>query len=286
MRFCLCFLLVLSALSHAQVTQKGSTTRGDRPKCWLVTKSGRYDLRALSIVGGEHELEDNRNGKKMKFFFNVCGQITKSCNSEPGKDKNDSGPPAGPSDKNLAAIAHTYINNQFHNCITVGTLDSMILTELTHVGRVNDAGVNLTYIGTDRCPYRYADKVRMQILVTCNPDGGLGAPVSVDSADPCDFIVHWPSTAGCPRRGMSAGSLCVVFFFFIMFMYCCIGASYQMEEKGATGWEIMPHFEMWSSLYELCRDGCRFTYSTIMKVVRPDHAEEYEPVYGGPAASF
>lgn len=57
---------------------------------------------------------------------------------------------------------------------------------------------------------------------------------------------------------------------------------YQVEEKGASGWEMIPHLEFWQWLFELCVDGVRFTRATVMHLLYPDDPN-YAPLPSGPS---
>jgi 1,2-dihydroxy-3-keto-5-methylthiopentene dioxygenase len=61
---------------------------------------------------------------------------------------------------------------------------------------------------------------------------------------------------------MSIGSLLIILFFSLVFLYFVGGALYMKFARGAKGKEIIPNQRFWSSLPGLIRDGLMLTTQT------------------------
>ena len=55
----------------------------------------------------------------------------------------------------------------------------------------------------------------------------------------------------------------IVFFVGLVFPYFVLGSVYLRFGRNATGVEVIPHYEFWSSLPGLVRDGFMFVFNKI-----------------------
>ncbi|XP_025096366.1 uncharacterized protein LOC112565231 isoform X2 [Pomacea canaliculata] len=68
----------------------------------------------------------------------------------------------------------------------------------------------------------------------------------------------------CPRRettGLSAGSILLIVFFVLLFVYIVGGVAFQVGVRKSSGKEIIPNYTWWFSLPTLIKDGVKFTVS-------------------------
>ncbi|XP_071559082.1 uncharacterized protein [Temnothorax nylanderi] len=108
------------------------------------------------------------------------------------------------------------------------------------------------------------DGIKLTINIVCFPEDKTS--FSLDSASPesKNFFFKLVSPYGCkiaPEKGLSTGSVLVIFFFVIAGVYFIGGIIVLRTLRGATGWEMVPNHDFWCKLPSLVRDGVVFTFN-------------------------
>ncbi|XP_028414016.1 uncharacterized protein LOC114536938 isoform X1 [Dendronephthya gigantea] len=67
-----------------------------------------------------------------------------------------------------------------------------------------------------------------------------------------------PSSNQGKKGNLSTGSILVITFFVVLVIYLVSGALFMKYRRGATGKEIVPNVDFWSSIPGLVKDGCVF----------------------------
>ncbi|XP_070532864.1 cation-dependent mannose-6-phosphate receptor-like isoform X3 [Ptychodera flava] len=72
-----------------------------------------------------------------------------------------------------------------------------------------------------------------------------------------------------PSHGVSIGTMLIVIALSGVILYCGVGFLFQRTVYGAQGMDQIPHYEFWSSLPGLIKDGCGFVSSNC-KTKQPE----------------
>jgi hypothetical protein len=100
---------------------------------------------------------------------------------------------------------------------------------------------------------------------TANP-GGIVSIIELPPAGSCIYDIKFHSIYGCPTGGGGsdvAGWVVVGIIFGGFFLYFVIGMLYQWRVKQASGRELIPNSEFWSSLPGLIVDGFKYTFAKL-----------------------
>jgi len=96
-----------------------------------------------------------------------------------------------------------------------------------------------------------------------NDNGGGGSDPDGPSAD-----------------SISGGSVFLIVFFVLLFVYCAAGAAYQFKMKDSRGLDLIPNLEFWKDLPFLIKDGCVFCYQKtrdlIMRITSRGGSTSYQ----------
>jgi len=106
---------------------------------------------------------------------------------------------------------------------------------------------------------------KAQLLLICDPLGGLGAPVLIEEAnknvDYCYYVFEWTTNVVCPkgmklaRQGMRPSLLVLIILGVGTAVYLVLGVAYRRFVTGARGMEQVPNLEMWRNIGEFVADG-------------------------------
>jgi hypothetical protein len=66
-----------------------------------------------------------------------------------------------------------------------------------------------------------------------------------------------------PSSGLSSGSVFLLIFFTVLFVYCLGGAVYNTKRKGTKGMESIPNIDTWRALPGNIKAGCSFTKAKL-----------------------
>lgn len=115
---------------------------------------------------------------------------------------------------------------------------------------------------------------QMKIVLTCSE---LGKPPTVkeETGQVNVYKVAISSPEVCPKKvqpnsggsgGPSTGTILVIIFFVVLVVYLVAGVLFMKYRRGATGREVIPNIEFWSSLPGLIKDGCVFFGKNIKEL--------------------
>ncbi|KAK3737157.1 hypothetical protein RRG08_016462 [Elysia crispata] len=83
--------------------------------------------------------------------------------------------------------------------------------------------------------------------------------------EPCSYLFEMKHQAVCldaPSGGLSVGSILLIVFFSVAFVYLVVGFLYSRFVLGAKGMEQIPNYEFWKDFGNLQADGCDFLCRT------------------------
>lgn len=240
----------------------------DRDECeWTVPGTSRtYDLTGMVRAGKDEKddwkAEEDIQGFKFDYYFNVCGNSIKGCN---GHDTSASqyqifgGTSAG-----CIPLAENWKDNGHKN---------MKWSEFGNPGSDSSSGgVAIKYINGQVCSTG-GEKFSLTLKIPCGTtkrqagvfNDGLDPKkfvVEQDSASGCEYTITFPAIEdGCPGSGHGSnwGWYFIFFFLMTLALYFGVGIFFRMKKLGYTGRDAIPHIEFWESLPGLVVDGIKFT---------------------------
>lgn len=235
--------------------------------CEWTSPGGRtYDLsdmvRTGSNADNDWKAEEDIQGFKFDYYFNVCGDSIKGCNNH-----------------HTSASQYQIFGGTSAGCIPLGEAWSekgKDNTEWSEFGKPDSdpksSGVILKYKNGQVCSTG-GEKFSLAIKIPCGDtvrkpgekNDGLDPKkfvVEQDSASGCEYTISFPAIAdGCPGSGRNSnwGTYFLVFFFLGLTGYVGGGVAFRMKKLGYTGKDALPHLEFWESLPGMIMDGVKFT---------------------------
>jgi len=104
------------------------------------------------------------------------------------------------------------------------------------------------------------------ITFVCNSSATTKAPPVFIAEPGTEYQFLWVSAYACPSNrpsgggsgGLSGGSIILIIVLCVMVVYLAAGITFQKVKNNASGLELIPNVEFWSSLPGLVRDGILF----------------------------
>ncbi|XP_067649793.1 uncharacterized protein [Haliotis asinina] len=94
-----------------------------------------------------------------------------------------------------------------------------------------------------------------------NPPGSALYYFTLTSKHCCPNAGPGPKPGDTGGGGLSAGSIVVIIFFALAFLYILGGLGFQTFVRKASGREMVPNYNLWSALPGLIRDGFILTFT-------------------------
>ena len=138
-----------------------------------------------------------------------------------------------------------------------------------------DGEVVVTYSGGDMCG---SSDYKSQITFVCDTDETGDGKVKFVGESNCLAVFEWSSVHAClssgggaappaEKKGLSTGSIMVIIFFVLAFVYLAAGMAYRFRFKEARGLDMIPNRSFWAAIPGLVFDGVKFTFQTIRGLV-------------------
>ncbi|XP_060075675.1 cation-dependent mannose-6-phosphate receptor-like [Ylistrum balloti] len=108
---------------------------------------------------------------------------------------------------------------------------------------------------------------RARIMIICDEDVDVGSErinifeENTNKTGECYYLFEMASSAACRTKpavtfGLSLGSILVIVFVSVVFLYLLLGIAYQRFVLGAKGMEQLPNYSFWQDFGNLQSDGC------------------------------
>ncbi|KAI8747634.1 cation-dependent mannose-6-phosphate receptor-like isoform X1 [Biomphalaria glabrata] len=106
---------------------------------------------------------------------------------------------------------------------------------------------------------------RSLIMITCDEEADDSSPMMFleeenSKSDDCFYLFEIKHKTVCPvpagGSGLSVGSILVIVFFSVLFVYIVVGFLYQRFVLRSKGIEQFPNYEFWKDFGNLQADGC------------------------------
>jgi len=247
---------------------------GDQPapknsdECeWTAPGSSRtYDLSGMVRTGtdalNDWKAEEDIQGFKFDYYFNVCGDSIKGCNNH-----------------KTSASQYQIFGGTSAGCIPLGEAwsengkkDAKWAEFGNHGSDPASGGVSIKYFYGQVCSTG-SEKFSLTLKIPCGTqkrtpgifNDGLEPKkfvVEQDSASGCEYTITFPPIEdGCPGsgRGVGWGWYFIILFLLGMGLYFGVGIFFRVKKLGYSGREAIPHLEFWESLPGLVIDGIKFT---------------------------
>lgn len=247
-------------------SSSGSSSSGDGCE-WTAPGSSRtYDLSDMVRSGtnpdNDWKAEEDIQGFKFDYYFNICGDSIKGCNNH-----------------HTSASQYQIFGGTSAGCIPLGEAWSekgKENTEWSEFGKPESdpksSGVIIKYKNGQVCSTG-GEKFSLAIKIPCGDtarkpgekNDGLDPKkfvVEQDSASGCEYTISFPPiTDGCPGSGRSSnwGTYFLVGLFLTVTCYVGGGVAFRVKKLGHTGKDALPHLEFWESVPGLVMDGIKFT---------------------------
>ncbi|XP_069119217.1 cation-dependent mannose-6-phosphate receptor-like [Argopecten irradians] len=149
----------------------------------------------------------------------------------------------------------------FKQSISVGKYSNAALTKGT-------GWILLQYFDGD--PYgSHCNRENRQarIMIICDEEVSIGSETvnifeeNNNKTEDCYYLFEMASSVVCPVKpvvtfGLSLGSILVIVFVCVVFLYLALGIAYQRFMLGAKGMEQIPNYSFWQDFGNLQSDGC------------------------------
>jgi len=107
----------------------------------------------------------------------------------------------------------------------------------------------------------------------CDPKASIGSPTFELETPKLFYNFAWTTSFACPTNapppgtggGLSGGGIFLILVFCLFAVYVAAGITYNVVRKKATGKEIIPNIEFWSSLPGLVKDGVMFIVNSTCR---------------------
>ncbi|OWF35446.1 cation-dependent mannose-6-phosphate receptor-like [Mizuhopecten yessoensis] len=117
------------------------------------------------------------------------------------------------------------------------------------------------------------EKRQARIMIICDESTSLGSETInvfeeyTNKTDGCYYLFEMASSAVCPPKpvvtfGLSLGSVIVIVFVCVVFLYLVLGIAYHRFMLGAKGMEQIPNYSFWQDFGNLQSDGCNLVCRT------------------------
>lgn len=103
--------------------------------------------------------------------------------------------------------------------------------------------------------------------------------VRFDFAGACK-IEPVPPTTPRPHddeSGLSAGSVFLIIFFVVLFVYLIVGSLYNKVVHEQSGLFVIPNIRFWSKMFLYSLDGMSYTWNFLTCQKKPHHQQLYKP---------
>ncbi|XP_033763288.1 cation-dependent mannose-6-phosphate receptor-like [Pecten maximus] len=168
-------------------------------------------------------------------------------------------------DKNIAAYQFMNVNGkpEFTGGHTVGRYNNASLTKGT--------GWILLEFRNGDAYHTHCNKEnrRARIMIICDEDVSVGSETinifeeNTNKTGDCYYLFEMASSAVCGSKpvvtfGLSLGSILVIVFVCVVFLYLALGIVYHRFMLGSKGMEQIPNYSFWQDFGNLQSDGCNF----------------------------
>uniref|UniRef100_H2Z8L3 Cation-dependent mannose-6-phosphate receptor n=1 Tax=Ciona savignyi TaxID=51511 RepID=H2Z8L3_CIOSA len=233
--------LILLYCASAEQSLVCKTSDKQPCKCDLLDGSGIIDISPLGYQNKSARWNNINGPDSFTYFYNPCYSFTYQ-------------------DLSNLALLQTYPGAPAFT-LSIGTQDTALFVKdgdkiaINYTAPYNFLGSSLSY---------------SQVLLTCDPKIKNGqeefSVISVDDDSYYTFEVKGESV--CPTKSnhsLSGGSVLLIIFFVLLFVYLVGGILYNRYKNEKTGLDMIPNREFWSSLPGLIADGVKFIFSGCKK---------------------
>ncbi|CAK9816036.1 hypothetical protein ANTPLA_LOCUS8861 [Anthophora plagiata] len=236
-----------------------------------------------------------KNGKLLMFglfFIFCCKETTSECKQlTPCSCKFSNGygyslwtlanstPYSASIDENRTLLFHPCTNEVLtHNsecnkesvsvCLDKGN-DSLILgkAEETHITIKPVKSVPMLVINHGN----YTITITLDCCASCPTTTLSNIPTNNSKEYTLSLSSHYACGHYLSPKGLSTGSLLLIYFFSFTGLYFIVGAIALKLTRGATGWELVPDHKFWLELPSYVKDGFIFTINCC-------HASSYQSI--------
>jgi len=206
--------------------------------------------------------EEDIQGFKFDYYFNICGDSIKGCNNH-----------------KTSASQYQIFGGTSAGCIPLGEAWSengkkdVKWSEFGNPGTDSGSGgVAIKYSNGQVCSTG-GEKFSLTLKIPCGTakrqsgtfNDGLDPKkfvVEQDSASGCEYTITFPAIEdGCPGSGHGSnwGWIFITLLLVTIALYFGIGIFFRIKKLGYSGRDAIPHLEFWESLPGLVVDGVKFT---------------------------
>lgn len=128
-------------------------------------------------------------------------------------------------------------------------------------------GIQLTY-ETETCPGLGAGNYKVIVNFACDENTDFGPYTLSLTTPPCEFTANINTKYACPASssgpaGLSGGWLFLIVLLSIFVLYLCGGVFYQYRYQEASGADLLPNKDIWSSFFSFVRIGFRVSMNVV-----------------------
>ncbi|KAF8585935.1 hypothetical protein K439DRAFT_1409416 [Ramaria rubella] len=268
--------LVFAVLSTA-VTTPASAQDSETLDCnaALSVQGVSYDLKALNSVRTVKRIRETPPTKvEDELRFNICQDLSPRPET-PDVDQCPSGTRACLTETNQKAELSDRI-------VTVIPVAQTSTLKPSYSTAQSPSGLLIQLHGPSFPPNSSPVPQSLNLTLLCTQSAGSD-PTFVGYENGV-VSVTWTTSAGCPAQpkddnsdendggktiegGHSAGGSGIGWFFLLLFVsflgYFAIGAYYNYNHFGATGWDLVPHRDFWHDVPYLLRDFTNHLCNTL-----------------------
>jgi len=233
------YVVAVTASFWGLCTCKNCVT-DDRCKCTFDDNSGMIDLWSTARRDGYPLFTDQPSQDGYMYSYNPC---------------------VGFAEGTCSSVSVCQFDSQFIGYYDIGTEESAAFSY---------DGLNVI------AEYTSADGTRKTyVTLVCDPSATTPTIDVQGEKDTMHYFMTMTSSAACPFGGssgvISAGSILLIVFFSLLIVYLVAGIAFNKIKTGATGKELIPNREKWTSLPSLVKDGCSFTIGLICRRRRGEY---------------
>jgi len=237
--------------------------------CHVTISKASYDL--TSIAGEHTVVAPSRNSPPSTYVdvlrFNLCAELT-AVDGVPDGDQCPSG--------TLACMTTT---NQKENADdrVVGVVPLATTSTLNPVSSLTKDKLSIILHGPTYGSESTAKS--LNVIFTCLESGEDEEPTLGASDVEGMEHVFWNTKAGCavkgdtpgntnpPEDGVTSGGSGIGWFFLLLLLsflaYLGLGAYYNYNNYGASGWDLVPHRDFWRDVPSLLKDVVSHLFSSV-----------------------
>jgi len=240
---------VLVAVISCLYVEAQTVARSGRPAAtpqfpctWTDPNTG--DIYNLAPLVGDADYYQNVTSKKWWVYINICRTVVSTaCGTVTGGVGGcQVWQPSNPTGKAVMGLANS--------------ISFMTLQNQTYEGQ---KGLTFTGGGGGRS---------FTLDLQCVPNAGVGTPLFEEEVT-LSYNFGWQTQYACPLNynpggngggggGLSGGSIILIIVLCLMVVYVAAGVTFNKVKKQATGLELIPNVEFWTSLPGLVKDGAMF----------------------------